>query len=107
MIENRKSECGGNSAIANEAAAKNINSTPTAASPELVQDMAKVMNMTEAQRLLLCDLGYYNEVIRGYLIRAMELAEFDTKDIERALNGLHDTFDCLSAAEARDVYRKH
>ena len=84
-----------------------MNLTPNAASPEYVQDMAKVMNMTDDQRVLACDLGYYNEIIRGYLIRAMEFAGFDAKDIDRALSGLHDTFDCLSAAEARVVYQRY
>lgn len=80
---------------------------PNAASPKTVQDMALVMNLTDEQRLLLCDLGYYNEVMRGYVIRALEKVGYDDNTIDRALDYLEVALDDYTAAEARDTYQQH
>ena len=80
--------------------------TPNAASPEYVQDMAKVMNLTTEQRFLLCDLGYYNDVIRGYLILAMQDSGFTPDQIEKALGGLERAFSDANAEEAKQAYLK-
>ena len=79
--------------------------TPNAASPEYVKDMAKAVSLTPNQRYLLCDLGYYNEIIRGYLIRAMQGAGFAHEQIEKALIGLDHAFDDTTAAEAQQGYK--
>lgn len=79
---------------------------PGAADPEMTADMKKLTAMTDEQRLLLCDLGYYNEIIQGYMIAAMEQGKFDREDVKRAIHCLHDCFDDLSAAEARKIYRR-
>ena len=83
------------------------NLNPNAASSETVQNMAVVMNLTDEQRLLLCDLGYYNEVMRGYLIRALEKVGYDDNALDRALDYLEAALDDYTAAEARDTYRQH
>lgn len=80
--------------------------TPNAASPEYVQDMAKVMNLTPAQRLLCCDLGYFNEAIRGYLILAMQDSGFTPDQIDKALVGLERAFSDANAEEATQAYLK-
>lgn len=79
--------------------------TPNAASPEYVQDMAKAVSLTQNQRLLLCDLGYYNEIIYGYLILAMQDTGFSREDINKALGGLYGAFDDTTAAEAQQAYK--
>lgn len=48
------------------------------------------------------DKGYYNWVIRGYLIRAMRNTHFDDDDIKRALRGLRYAFDDMTARQAED-----
>ena len=83
-----------------------VNLTPEAASEKYVQDMAKAVSLTPEQKMMLCDLGYYNEVIHGYLILAMQDSGFDREEIERALSGLNGAFDDTSAAEAKEAYRK-
>lgn len=82
------------------------NFEPIAATPEQVADTAKVMSLTQEQRYLLCDLGYYNEVIRGYLILAMQDAGFEGAEIGKALSCLSGAFDDCSAREARQTYQK-
>lgn len=79
---------------------------PVPATPEEVIDTAKVMSLTQKQRYLLCDLGYYNEVIRGYLILAMQDAGFEGADIGKALNCMSGALDDCTAKEARQAYQK-
>ena len=60
----------------------------------------KAYALTEEERLHICDMGFYNNVIRGYLIRAMKEADFQEEEIERALSGLRWALDSMTAAEA-------
>ena len=62
--------------------------------------------MNEAERMNLMDMGYYNECIKGYLVRAMQVAEFDREDIKKALNGMKYALDEITANEAAEEYRK-
>lgn len=62
--------------------------------------------MTEAERLHIIDMGFFNESIKGYLIRAMKNAEFSREDIAKALGGLRWAFDEITASEAAEEYRK-
>lgn len=62
--------------------------------------------MTEAERLHIMDMGFYNESIKGYLVRAMKNAEFSREDIAKALGGLRWAFDEITASEAAEEYRK-
>ena len=68
----------------------------------------KVSTLTEEERMYICDMGFFNSVIKGYLIEAMKFADadFSREDIESALRGLKSSFDSTSAAEAAEVYMK-
>ena len=62
--------------------------------------------VTAEQRAFLMDGGWYNDAIKGYLIRAMKNAEFSKEDIDKALSGLRWAFDDTTAEEAAEVWRK-
>lgn len=81
--------------------------TPEEATMEYVQDMAKVVNLTTEQRHLLCDLGFFNKVIEGYLIAALQGSGYAAEDIEKATEGLWKAFDELSAADAEKLSGQH
>ena len=66
----------------------------------------KAFDLAEEDRMHICDMGFYNDVIRGYLIRAMENVGFEKKDISRALRGLHHAFDDMDATRAEELYLK-
>lgn len=66
----------------------------------------KARALTHEERMHICDMGFYNDVIRGYLIEAMKFAEFNREDITKALDGLKWSFDRTTAAEAEDIYKK-
>lgn len=67
---------------------------------------AKAAELTEAERLHIMDMGYYNDALRGYLILAMQDAGFGPEDVTKALRAFHGVLDDTSAAEAAEVYRK-
>ena len=66
----------------------------------------KAFALTNEERMHICDMGFYNDVIRGYLIKAMENANFEKKEISRALRGLHRAFDDMDATRAEKLYLK-
>ena len=66
----------------------------------------KVSTLTEEERLHICDMGFYNNVIKGYLIEAMRNADFSKEDIMKALDGLKWAFDETTAAEAIEISLK-
>ena len=66
----------------------------------------KAFSLTEEERMHICDMGFYNDVIRGYLIKAMQNADFEKKDVSRALRGLHHAFDDMDAMRAEQLYLK-
>ena len=66
----------------------------------------KAFALTEEERMHICDMGFYNDVIRGYLIKAMQNADFEKKDISKALRGLHHAFDEMDAMRAEQLYLK-
>ena len=51
----------------------------------------KVFALTEEERMHICDMGFYNDVIRGYLIKAMENADFENKEISRGIISFWDS----------------
>lgn len=76
---------------------------------ENIQAMEKKAHaLTHEERMHICDMGFYNDVIKGYLINAMKYADtdFTKEDIESALRGLEWSFDSIAADEAADVYLK-
>ena len=64
----------------------------------------KAFALTNEERMHICDMGFYNDVIRGYLIKAMENADFEKKEISRALRGLHHALDDMDATRAEKLY---
>lgn len=66
----------------------------------------KAHELTDEERMFIMDMGFYNEVVKGYLVRAMKNAEFDREAITKALGGLRWAFDDLTASEAAEEYRK-
>lgn len=66
----------------------------------------ELMLLSKAQRYELCDMGFFNTVIQGYLIKAMDNAGFTTEQIAAAMKGLHGALDTMTAAEAEETARK-
>ena len=64
----------------------------------------KAFALTNEERMHICDMGFYNDVIRGYLIKAMENADFEKKEISRAIRGLHHALDDMDATRAEKLY---
>ena len=69
---------------------------------ELIDE--KAFALTNEERMHICDMGFYNDVIRGYLIKAMENADFEKKEISRAIRGLHHALDDMDATRAEKLY---
>ena len=63
----------------------------------------KARALTAEERLHICDMGFYNDAIRGYLIKAMKNADFQKEEIARALDGLRWALDSMTAAEAEEM----
>lgn len=61
--------------------------------------------LTDEQRHALCDMGYFNTVIYGYLIEAMKNADFTREQIMAVIIGLRNALDATTAAEAEEAYR--
>ena len=66
----------------------------------------KAYALLDEERKHICDMGFYNDVIRGYLIKAMENVGFEEKEISRALRGLHHALDDMDAERAEQHYLK-
>ena len=77
-----------------------------AALQEALRLEAKIMSMTPEERLTVCDMGYLNDSIRGYMILAMRDAGCSEKEICKAAECLHYIFDEVNAAEAAKVRAK-
>lgn len=79
-------------------------------SPEEVADYQERLRWTHSLSVsqvdLLCDAGYYNDTIRGYLILAAENAGYDRDQIKKLLNGLRLAFSDYDRAAAETYYRK-
>ena len=56
--------------------------------------------LTKEERYHICDMGFFNGAIQGYMIRAMKEAGFKPDEIRRAVGGLGWALDELTAAEA-------
>ena len=77
-----------------------------AALQEALRLEAKIMSMTPEERLTVCDMGYLNDSIRGYMVLAMRDAGCSEKEICKAAECLHYIFDEVNAAEAAKVRAK-
>lgn len=61
--------------------------------------------LSQEDRFLICDLGFYNNVMKGYIIHALELFGSEDSEITMALGLFDRALDELSAAEAEKVCR--
>ena len=66
----------------------------------------KTSALTDEERMYICNNGYYNDVIGGYLIQAMHDTGFSDDDIKKALQELLLIFDDMPAEDARKCYRR-
>lgn len=65
----------------------------------------EMMFLTEAQCHALCDMGYFNTTIYGYMVEALEIAGFSREDIRKAIGGMRTALDEMTAAEAEEAFR--
>lgn len=55
-------------------------------------------------RYRLCDMGYYNDAMKGYMIAGMRKMGFSESEIRKAVLGMRSAMDELTAEEAEKVY---
>ena len=77
-----------------------------AAQEQVEAMMAKAQALTAEERFYICDLGYFNDSIKGYLIEAMQNAKFERADIQKALDGMRWALSENSAEDAAEIYRE-
>lgn len=66
--------------------------------------MSLALSIPEEVRYKLCDMGYYNDAMKGYLIAGMRRMGFTEVEIRRAVLGMRSAHDELTAEEAERVY---
>lgn len=62
-------------------------------------------SLTDEQINHLCDVGYYNNTIRGYLIAAAKYAGLSKVTVLKLLEGLNMAFDDLNKTDAEAALR--
>lgn len=67
--------------------------------------MAAAVAVPEEVRYKLCDMGYYNDAMKGYMIAGMRVMGFSESEIRRAVLGMRKAMDEKTAEEAEEVYR--
>lgn len=60
-------------------------------------------SLTKEQKAFLCDGGWYNNAIRGYLIAAARYADFTDEQIKELLGGLRWAFSEKNKADAEEI----
>lgn len=66
---------------------------------------AAAVAVPEEVRYMLCDMGYYNDAMKGYMIAGMRIMGFSEADIRKAVLGMRKAMDEKTAEEAEKVYR--
>ena len=66
--------------------------------------LSAAIAVPEEVRYTLCDMGYYNDVMKGYLIVGMRNAGFSESDIRKAILGMRNALEEKTAEEAERVY---
>lgn len=66
--------------------------------------MSAAVAVPKDVRTKLCDMGYYNDVMKGYLIEGMRRMGFSESDIRRAVLGMRSAHGELTAEEAEKIY---
>lgn len=67
--------------------------------------IAAATAVPEEVRYMLCDMGYYNDAMKGYMIAGMRVMGFSDADIRKAVLGMRRAMDEKTAVEAEKVYR--
>ena len=62
------------------------------------------VTVPEEVKYQICDMGYFNDAMKGYLIAGMRNAGFSESEIGRAVRGMREAHDELTAEEAEKVY---
>lgn len=66
--------------------------------------MAKAIAVPDDVRYKLCDMGFYNDAMKGYMIAGMRKMGFTDSEIRKAVLGMRSAHDDLTAEEAERVY---
>jgi hypothetical protein len=66
--------------------------------------MAAAAAVPKDVRYKLCDMGYYNDVMKGYLIDGMRMMGFSESEIRKAVLGMRKAMGEKTAEEAERVY---
>lgn len=66
--------------------------------------MLQASEVPKEVRVKLCDMGYYNDAMKGYLITGMRKMGFTEAEIRKAILGMRAAMDEKTAEEAERVY---
>ena len=66
----------------------------------------KIMRMSPEERYCVCDMGYLNDTIKGYLLLAMRYAGIDKDTASIVVSQMSYVFDDFGATDAEKVYEK-
>ena len=66
--------------------------------------MSQAAGVPKEVRYKLCDMGYYNDAMKGYMIAGMRRMGFTEAEIRKAVLGMRSAHDELTAEEAEKVY---
>lgn len=66
--------------------------------------MSQAAGVPKEVRYKLCDMGYYNDAMKGYMIAGMRRMGFSESEIRKAVLGMRSAQDELTAEEAERVY---
>ncbi len=70
---------------------------------DFAEKMQWANSLTEEQKAFLCDGGWYNNAIRGYLIAAAQYADFSDEQIKKLLGGLRWAFSEKNKRDAEEI----
>lgn len=68
--------------------------------------MSQASMVPKDVRYKLCDMGYYNDAMKGYMIAGMRKMGFPEAEIRKAVLGMRAAHDELTAEEAEKVYQE-
>lgn len=68
--------------------------------------MSQASMVPKDVRYRLCDMGYYNDAMKGYMIAGMRKMGFTESEIRKAVLGMRVAHDELTAEEAEKVYQE-
>ena len=61
-------------------------------------------SLTKEQIAYLCDGGWYNNTIKGYLIAAADNAGLDDEQTDKLMDGLRDALSAMPMRKAEQIY---